>query len=258
MKITSYLGATFLFGMVLLHSHSVVADESAKVESQESAKKILTQAPVNKQQSPPIDKTKKATPEQQKKEAKKMYDLFNKSYIKSIASIQCLKDSKCINSEDDVLKYSVFYLRFLHKLEDAAEKNDIWAMYYRGLIAYERAQDYADRASYIQDRDFIFTAMTLNRYRDYQFQDAQKYLVEPAKARIPEACQMLGNIYAKGLGRKVEVQQAMDFYYCAGLEFVSANRDLEAQITLKAMNEIAIPTDARTVDVYAKLNKNNR
>jgi hypothetical protein len=69
---------------------------------------------------------------------------------------------------------------------------------------------------------------------------------------------MLGNIYAKGLGRKVEVQQAMDFYYCAGLEFVSANRDLEAQITLKAMNEIAIPTDARTVDVYAKLNKNNR
>jgi hypothetical protein len=86
MKITSYLGATFLFGMVLLHSHSVVADESAKVESQESAKKILTQAPVNKQQSPPIDKTKKATPEQQKKEAKKMYDLFNKSYIKSIAS----------------------------------------------------------------------------------------------------------------------------------------------------------------------------
>ncbi len=258
MKITSYLGASFILGMILLTSHLVVAEEAAKVESKESTKTVLSNLPVSKHSNPLSDKSKKSNPEQQKIEAKKNYDLFNKSYIKSIASIQCLKDIKCINSEDDVLKYSIFNIRFLHKLEDAAQKNDIWAMYYRGLIAYERALDYADRASYIQDRDFIFTAMVLNRYRDNQFQDAKKYLIEPAKARIPEACQIMGNIYAKGQGVKIGVQQAMDFYYCAGLEFINANRSLEAQITLKAMNETAIPTDARTVDIYAKLNKNNR
>jgi hypothetical protein len=258
MKITSYLGATFLLGMILLHGHSAMAEEPAKVISSESAHQLLSNSQVNKQQNTLNDKTKQSNTEQQKTQAKKNYDLFNKSYVKSIASIQCLKDVDCINSEDDVLKYSIFNVRLLQKLEDAAQKNDIWAMYYRGLIAYERAQDYADRASYIQDRDFIFTAMILNRYRDNQFQDAKKFLAEPAKLRIPEACQILGNIYAKGLGVKVDVQQAMDFYYCAGLEFINANRDLEAQITLKAMNETTIPTDARTVDIYAKLNKNNR
>jgi hypothetical protein len=258
MKITSYLGAIFLFGMIFLHGNLVMAEESAKVGLGESSNKTLNKSSVNKQHNPSNDKAQKSITDQQKIEAKKIYDLFNKSYIKSIASIQCLKDVNCINSEDDVLKYSIFNIRLLQKLEVAAQKNDIWAMYYRGLIAYERAQDYADRASYIQDRDFIFTAMILNRYRDNQFQDAKKYLVEPAKVRIPEACQLMGNIYAKGLGIRIEVQQAMDFYYCAGLEFINANRNLEAQIILKAMNETTIPTDARTVDIYAKLNKNNR
>jgi len=258
MKITSYLGAIFLFGMIFLHGNSVMAEEPAKVGLSENSNKILNKSAENKQQNPINDKTQKSIANQQKIEAKKIYDLFNKSYIKSIASIQCLKDENCINSEDDVLKYSIFNIRLLEKLDVAARKNDLWAMYYRGLIAYERAQDYADRASYIQDRDFIFTAMVLNRYRDIQYQDAKKYLLEPAKARIPEACQLMGNIYSKGLGIKIQVQQAMDFYYCAGLEYIKADRNLEAQITLKAMNETTIPTDARIVDVYAKLNKNNR
>ena len=60
------------------------------------------------------------------------------------------------------------------------------------------------------------------------------------------------------VGVKVDVNQAMDFYYCAALEFMSADRNLEAEIILKSMNETTIPTDARIVDVYAKLNKNNR
>ena len=50
----------------------------------------------------------------------------------------------------------------------------------------------------------------------------------------------------------------MDFYYCAAIEYLDANRSLEAQIVLKAMTETADPTDARTVDVYAKVNKNIR
>jgi hypothetical protein len=258
MKTSSYFGATFLIGMILLNSPVTFAEASSSDESKEVSNKIANNLPLSKGQVSPTDKTKKINVDQQKNEAKKLYDLFNKSYIKSIASIQCLKDIDCINSEDDVLKYSVFNIRLLHKLEEAAQKNDIWAMYYLGLIAYERAEDYADRASYIQDRDFIFTAMVLNRYRDDQFLRAKKFLKEPAKARIPEACQMMGNIYSKGLGVKVDVNQAMDFYYCAALEFMSASRNLEAEIILKSMNETTIPTDARIVDVYAKLNKNNR
>jgi TPR repeat protein len=129
-------------------------------------------------------------------------------------------------------------------------------MYYRGLIAYERAEDYADRASYVRDRDFIFTAMVLNRKRNEQFVDAKKFFTEPAKARIPEACQYMGNILAKGLGTKVNLDQAMDFYYCAALEYINADRSLEAQIVLKMMTETGKPTDARTVDVFAKVYKN--
>jgi TPR repeat protein len=258
MKISSYFGASFLIGMILLSSPVVLAGGASNEESKEDSNKKTNSLPLNKGQNLAVDKSKKSNADQQKNEAKKIYDLFNKSFVKSIASIQCLKDIDCINSEDDVLKYSVFNIRLLYKLEEAAQKNDIWAMYYIGLIAYERAEDYADRASYIRDRDFIFTAMVLNRYKDDQYIRAKKFLKEPAKARIPEACQMMGNIYSKGLGVKVDVNQAMDFYYCAALEFMSADRNLEAEIILKSMNETTIPTDARIVDVYAKLNKNNR
>ena len=94
MKITSYLGASFILGMILLTSHLVVAEEAAKVESKESTKTVLSNLPVSKHSNPLSDKSKKSNPEQQKIEAKKNYDLFNKSYIKSIASIQCLKDIK--------------------------------------------------------------------------------------------------------------------------------------------------------------------
>jgi len=190
--------------------------------------------------------------------AKKLYDLFNKSYIKTIAQIQCLKDLECINSEDDVLKYSIYNVKLLLKLEELVDKKDLWAMYYRGLISFERGTDYADRAGLIRDRDFIFTAMVLNRKRDEQYAEARKFFKEPAKARFPEACQAMGNIYAHGYGTPINREQAMDFYYCAAIEYLAANRSLEAQIVLKDMSETGTPTDARTVDIYAKVNKNIR
>jgi hypothetical protein len=191
-------------------------------------------------------------------EAKKLYTLFNKSYLKTIAQIQCLKNPSCLNSEDDVLKYSVYNIKLLQKLENFAAKNNLWAMYYRGLISYERAMDYADRASYIRDRDFIFTAMVLNRMRDEQFHVAKQFFNTPANLKLPEACQYMGNIYAKGLGLQPDKEKAMDFYYCAAKGFIELNRMLETQIVLNAMTETAISTDARTVDIYAKVNKNIR
>jgi hypothetical protein len=248
MKKQGCFGPT-VFLLALFFSPAFAADEQPGGKTQvapvqKNEKKIVNTSPV-------IVDTGAS-----KAQSEKLYTLFNKSYTKTIAQIQCLKDLECINSEDDVLKYSIFNIRLLQKLEDIAAKNDLWAMYYRGLIAYERAEDYADRASYVRDRDFIFTAMVLNRKRNEQFVEAKKFLTEPAAARIPEACQYMGNILAKGLGTKVNIDRAMDFYYCAALEYINADRSLEARIALKMMTQTGTPTDARTVDVFAKINKN--
>jgi len=133
------------------------------------------------------------------------------------------------------------------------QKNDIYAMYYRGLIAYERGLDYKDRASYIRDRDFISTANILNVYGNIQFRDARKYLQGPANAKHTEACKYLGEIYAKGYGMTRNPETAMVYFYCAALQYLKEGKKLNAELILKYMTETGIPNDARTVDVYAKI-----
>jgi hypothetical protein len=249
-----YLRFGFLyFLLVFFIFHSAFANENISNHEVLGASTAKTKQIVTNSETESLD-----TKNPEKIEAKKLYDLFNKSYFKTIAQIQCLKDLSCINSEDDVLKYSVYNVKLLQKLEALASKNNLWAMYYRGLISYERALDYADRASYIRDRDFIFTAMVLNRKRDEQFYEAKKFFIMPANAKLPEACQYMGNIYAQGFGFPPDKEKAMEFYYFAAKGFIDQSRLLEAQIVLNAMTETSISTDARTVEIYAKVHKNIR
>ena len=191
-------------------------------------------------------------------EAKKLYELYLKTHIRTIEAVQCLKDAKCIKPEDEVLKYSVIDVKLLKKLESLAANNDLLAKYYRGLIAYEQGLDYKDRASYIRDRDFITTAGILNKNADTQFKLAKKYFQDPAVARNPDACMYLGDIYTKGYGLKANKEAAMSNYYCAALEYLKKDQQLEAQIILRKMTEVGDPVDARSVEIYAKIHRKEK
>jgi hypothetical protein len=186
-------------------------------------------------------------------QAKRLYELFNKSFNRTQIAVFCLKDQDCYKPEDEVLKFSEINIKLLQKLEDLVAKNDIYAMYYRGLIAYERGLDYKDRASYIRDRDFISTANILNVYGNIQFRDARKYFQVPANAKHTEACKYLGEIYAKGYGVTRNPETAMGHFYCAALQYLKEGKNLNAELILKNMTETGIPNDARTVDIYAKI-----
>ena len=73
-------------------------------------------------------------------EAKKLYKRYKRSFDKTIVAIACVKSPKCIEPEDEVLRYSKEASRILEKLDTLAAEGDVQANYYRGLIAFERMQ----------------------------------------------------------------------------------------------------------------------
>jgi len=71
MKISSYFGASFLIGMILLSSPVVLAGGASNEESKEDSNKKTNSLPLNKGQNLAVDKSKKSNADQQKIEAKK-------------------------------------------------------------------------------------------------------------------------------------------------------------------------------------------
>ena len=71
-------------------------------------------------------------------EARKLYRRYKKNYDKAIIAIACVRSPKCIEPEDEVLRYSQDALKVLQKLDQLASEGDVAASFYRGLIAFER------------------------------------------------------------------------------------------------------------------------
>ncbi|OYY13213.1 MAG: hypothetical protein B7Y67_12645, partial [Polynucleobacter sp. 35-46-11] len=108
-------------------------------------------------------------------EAKKLYRKYKRAHDKTVVAIACVRDPKCIEPEDEVLRHSKAALNILNKLDALAAEGDIQANYYRGLIAYERGRYYDAQAEIITHPDFILTATVYRRYAKEQFLIAEKY-----------------------------------------------------------------------------------
>ena len=186
-------------------------------------------------------------------EAKKLYKRYKKATDKAITAIACVRNPKCIEPEDEVLRYSKEALRILQKLDELAAEGDIQANYYRGLIAYERGVYYDSQAELITHPDFILTATVYRRYAKQQFLLAEKYLAFPAKEKNPYACQYLGNVYSSAILGAPRKDKATNYYYTAAIEFISQGNKIDGAKMYNAMKENANPADSRIVEVYAKL-----
>jgi len=214
-------------------------------------------------------------------EAKKLYKRYKKAYDKSIVAIACVRDPKCINPEDEVLRYSKDALRIMQKLDQLAAEGDAQASYYRGLIAYERGKYYDAQAEIITHPDFILTATVYRRYAKEQFILAEKYLSVPAKLNNAAANQYLGDIYSSailGAPRNVPAKlnnaaanqylgdiyssailgaprkdKATNYYYTAAIAYLDSGNKVDGAKMYNAMKENANPADSRIVQVYAKL-----
>jgi hypothetical protein len=186
-------------------------------------------------------------------EAKKLYKRYKKASDKTITAIACVRDPKCIEPEDEVLRYSKEALRILQKLDELSAAGDIQASYYRGLIAFERGIYYDSQAELITHPDFILTATVYRRYAKQQFLLAEKFLAIPAKEKNPYACQYMGNIYSSRILGEPRKDKATNYYYTAAIEFISQGNKIDGAKMYNAMKENANPADSRIVDVYAKL-----
>ena len=186
-------------------------------------------------------------------EAKKLYKRYKKATDKTIMAIACVRSPKCVEPEDEVLRYSKEALRILQKLDELSAEGDIQANYYRGLIAYERGVYYDTQAEIITHPDFILTATVYRRYAKQQFLLAEKYLAVPAKEKNPFACQYMGNIYSSDILGPPRKDKATNYYYTAAIEFINQGNKIEGAKMYNAMKENANPADSRIVQVYAKL-----
>lgn len=186
-------------------------------------------------------------------EAKKLYKRYKKAHDKTIIAIACVRDPKCIDPEDEVLRYSKEALRVLQKLDQLAKEGDIQANYYRGYIAYERGLFYSSQAEVVTHPDFILTATVFRRYAKEQFTLAEKYLSVPAKQKNPTACRYLGDIYSSTIMSAPQKDKAANYYYTAAVEYLDQGNKIEAAKMYNAMKENADPADYRIVQVYAKL-----
>jgi len=186
-------------------------------------------------------------------EAKKLYKRYKKAYDKSIVAIACVRDPKCINPEDEVLRYSKDALRIMQKLDQLAAEGDAQASYYRGLIAYERGKYYDAQAEIITHPDFILTATVYRRYAKEQFILAEKYLSVPAKLNNAAANQYLGDIYSSAILGAPRKDKATNYYYTAAIAYLDSGNKVDGAKMYNAMKENANPADSRIVQVYAKL-----
>ncbi|QWD64654.1 hypothetical protein [Polynucleobacter sp. MWH-UH2A] len=186
-------------------------------------------------------------------EAKKLYRRYKKANDKTITAIACVRSPKCVDPEDEVLRYSKEALRILQKLDELSAEGDIQANYYRGLIAYERGVYYDSQAEIITHPDFILTATVYRRYAKQQFLLAEKYLALPAKEKNAYACQYLGNVYSSTILGAPRKDKATNYYYTAAIEFINQGNKIDGAKMYNAMKENANPADSRIVEVYAKL-----
>lgn len=186
-------------------------------------------------------------------ESKKLYRRYKRAYDKTVVAIACVRDPKCIEPEDEVLRHSKDALNILNKLDALAAEGDIQANYYRGLIAYERGKYYDAQATIITHPDFILTATVYRRYAKEQFGVAEKYLSVPAKALNPFACRYMGDIYSSTILGAPRKDKATNYYYSAAIGFIDQGNKVDGAKMYNAMKENANPADSRIVQVYAKL-----
>jgi hypothetical protein len=186
-------------------------------------------------------------------ESKKLYRRYKRAYDKTVVAIACVRDPKCIEPEDEVLRHSKDALNILNKLDALAAEGDIQANYYRGLIAYERGKYYDAQASIITHPDFILTATVYRRYAKEQFVVAEKYLSVPAKAANPFACRLMGDIYSSLILGQPRKDKATNYYYTSAVGFIDQGNKVDGAKMYNAMKENANPADSRIVQVYAKL-----
>jgi len=211
---------------------------------------------------PPVEPTLAAGAEQPKaktqSEAEKLYHRYQRLYGKMILAVACVQNPKCIQPEDEVIKYNMAIIRVTDRLDELVVKQkDLDASYYRGLIAYERGKYYVGRASLITDPDLILSATVFRRYGLDQFRLAEKNLAINAATKNPDACKHLGEIADLGYVGVKNKDKATDFYYCAAMGYLDVGKKNAAADMYNAMRSSAIHTDPRTVEVYARLHNND-
>ena len=189
-------------------------------------------------------------------DAEKLYHRYQRLYGKMILAIVCVQNPKCIQPEDEVIKYNIAIIRVTDRLDDLVKQKDLDASYYRGLIAYERGKYYVGRASLITDPDFILSATVFRRYALDQFRLAEKNLMINAAIKNPDACKYLGEIADLGYVGIKNKDKATDFYYCAAMSYLDIGKKNAAADMYNAMRNSAIHNDPRTIEVYARLHNN--
>lgn len=186
-------------------------------------------------------------------EAEKLYQRYQRLYGKMIQAVACVKNPKCIQPEDEVIKYNIAIVRVTDRLDDLVKQKDLDASYYRGLIAYERGKYYVGQANLITDPDFILSATVFRRHALDQFRLAEKNLVINAAVKNPDACKYLGEIADLGYVGVKNKDKATDYYYCAAMAYLDIDKKNAAADMYNAMKNSAIHNDPRTVEVYARL-----
>jgi hypothetical protein len=235
------------FGLAFLLMASIGSDayaSDAKTSAVDTASKSQKSAQANPGSEPFVGPAS---------EAKKLYRKYKRAHDKTVVAIACVRDPKCIEPEDEVLRYSKEALNILNKLDALAAEGDIQANYYRGLIAYERGRYYDAQAEIITHPDFILSASVYRRYAKEQFLIAEKYLSVPAKAMNPFACRLMGDIYSSTILGSPRKDKATNYYYTAAIGFLDQGNKVEGAKMYIAMKENANPADSRIVQVYAKL-----
>ena len=214
---------------------------------------------VEKKSSPPEEQAYSEAVKPKTKpqsEAEKLFHRYQRLYGKMILAITCVQNPKCIQPEDEVIKYNMAIIRVTDRLDDLVKQKDLDASYYRGLIAYERGKYYVGRATLITDPDFILSATVFRRYALDQFRLAEKNLMINASSKNPDACKYLGEIADLGYVGVKNKDKATDFYYCAAMSYLDIGKKNAAADMYNAMRNSAIHNDPRTIEVYARLHNN--
>ena len=186
-------------------------------------------------------------------EAKKLYKRYKRSFDKTIVAIACVKNPKCIEPEDEVLRYSKEALGILEKLDTLAAEGDVQANYYRGLIAFERMKYYDRQAEIVTHPDFILTNTVFRRYAKKQYLLAEKYFNVPAKIQNPSACEYLGNLYLTTIVGNPQQEKAAMYFYNAANSYIEQGNQIAGARMYNAMKDNLNPADPRIIQVYAKL-----
>jgi len=186
-------------------------------------------------------------------EAKKLYKRYKRSFDKTIVAIACVKNPKCIEPEDEVLRYSKEALGILEKLDTLAAEGDVQANYYRGLIAFERMNYYDRQAEIVTHPDFILTNTVFRRYAKKQYLLAEKYFLVPAKVQNPSACEYLGNLYLTTIVGNPQQEKAAIYFYNAANAYIEQGNQIAGARMYNAMKDNLNAADPRIIQVYAKL-----